>query len=214
MSTSSINEKLTIQALKDHDRVQPKFKSSPLPPDSKEGSKDSVGSKRSPSNYDQTSQKSTARPPPRINFFKLVVATRAWQRLAKNSSIRTAPKQIVRYENTYRTEPDHGKYFAHAQIEQILKETLEKRLKTTKYSPDLCRMLTTELTADIKGKVKAIDTPRYKYVCSVYITENKRQGIEIASRCLWNHNTDSFASYTFKNPTLIAMASVYGVYFE
>lgn len=215
----SVNEKLTIQALKDHDKVQPKFTPTSRGHGSKDGSKVSVSSRRSHPSGDQASQRSdrNGRPPPKINFFKLVVATRAWHRLARRSSMRTSEKvskPTVKYENTYRTEPEEGKVFAPTKVENMMKEMLEKKLKTVKYTPDGCRIIATELTADIKSRVKAMDFPRYKIVCSVMITENKRQGLEIASRSVWNQDTDNFASYTYRNPSLIAVANVYGVYYE
>ena len=174
-------------------------------------------SRRSHPSGDKASQKSerVARPP-RINFFKLVVATRAWQRLAKeksNSRLEKA-KPSVKFENTYKTEPDEGKHFNVTVVESLMKEVLEKRLKTVKYTAENCRLITTELTADIKMKVKELDFPRYKFVCNVHMAENKLQGLEIASRCVWNHNTDNFASYTYRKQSLIAVANVYGVYYE
>lgn len=183
-----------------------------------QGSKVSVSSRRSHPSGDQASQRSdrNGRPPPKINFFKLVVATRAWHRLARKSSMRSekVAKPTVKFENTYRTEPEDGKVFMPTRVENMMKETLERKLRTVKYTPDGCRIIATELTADIKSKVKAMEFPRYKIVCNVIITENKRQGLEIASRCVWNKDTDNFASYTYRNPTLIAVANVYGVYFE
>ena len=180
-----------------------------------QSSKVSTSSKRSHTGSDIIGER-PGRPAPRINLFKLVVATRAWQKLAKTSSHRLSDKSkgTVKYENTYKTEPDVGKHFAVGKVEAMLKETLEKRLNNVKYTPENCRLITTELTADIKIKVKAMEFPRYKLVCNVYITENKQQGLQISSRCMWNHSTDNFASYTYRNPSLIAVANVYGVYFE
>lgn len=184
-----------------------------------QGSKVSQSSRRSHVSGDKASQRSdkNGRPPPKINFFRVVAAAKAWQRMAKtrsNRSDKQPVKPAVRYENSYRTEPEKGKLFAPGKVEDMLKETLERRLKTVKYTAEGSRLLTTELTADIKSKAKAMDFPRYKIVCNVFITENKRQGLEIASRSVWNSETDNFASYTYKNPTLIAVANVYGVYFE
>ncbi|XP_052247358.1 dynein light chain Tctex-type 5-B-like isoform X2 [Dreissena polymorpha] len=214
----SANEKLTLQALKDHDKVHPKLSATPVPPTLKDGSKVSSTSRRSHASGDQSSSRSDRTgKPPRINFFKFVVATRAWHRIAKNSSIAKSSEKlqpVVRYENTYKTDPEKGQYFAPGKVEEMLKDTMEKKLKCVKYSPEKCRLITTELTAEIKSKVKALEFPRYKIVCNVVMTENKRQGLEIASRCVWNHSTDNFASYTYRNATLIAMANVYGVYFE
>jgi polyphosphate kinase len=82
------------------------------------------------------------------------------------------------------------------------------------YSANSCRITTRELCADIKRKVKEMDFPRYKIISEVLITENKQQGIHVSSRSLWNANSDNYASYTFRNATLIAVANVYGIYYE
>ena len=177
----------------------------------------SLSTRRSHASGEHSSSKSDKNGrPPKINFFKLVVATRAWHRLAKNSSSKTSEKSkpVPQFENTYRTEPGDGQHFSATRVEEVLKSTLENRLERVKYSADTVRLLTTEITADIKSKVKAMEFPRFKIVCNVIITENKRQGLEIASRCVWNDGTDNFASYTYKNASLIAVANVYGVYYE
>jgi len=40
---------------------------------------------------------------------------------------------------------------------------------------------------------------RYKYVVQVTLGEVKKQGVRIASRCLWDTNNDNHSSYSFKN---------------
>lgn len=158
--------------------------------------------------------------PPKINFFKFIAATRAWQRQAKERGLQeiNIASETVRsveiVENTYRMEPERGQHFAPVRVEKILSETLHKRLKSVKYSAEGCRITAIELAADIKRKVKEMDFPRYKIVSDVLITENRRQGTLISSRSMWNHNTDNFATYTYRNATLIVVATVYGVYYE
>ncbi len=41
--------------------------------------------------------------------------------------------------------------------------------------------------------------PRYKFVVQVVLGQNKRQGVRVASRCLWDVDNDSHASFSFKN---------------
>ncbi|KAL3856582.1 hypothetical protein ACJMK2_011317 [Sinanodonta woodiana] len=151
---------------------------------------------------------------PKINLFRLVVATQAWQRLARNRSKSQPTAPVVKLENTYRLDPKEGETFPQLKVEQILKTILEFRLSDMMYDPARCKYLTTELTSVIKEKVKALHIPRYKLVCSITLIENSRQDLHIASRCIWNQDTDNFASYTYRNSSLIAVANVYGVYFE
>ena len=40
------------------------------------------------------------------------------------------------------------------------------------------------------------------------------QGAFVASRCLWDTETDNYASFAFKNATLFCVMMVFGVYTE
>ncbi len=44
-----------------------------------------------------------------------------------------------------------------------------------------------------------LNIPRYKIVVQVTIGEVKSQGVRVASRCLWDTESDNYASYSFKN---------------
>ena len=45
----------------------------------------------------------------------------------------------------------------------------------------------------------ALHIPRYKIVLQSIIGEVKGQGTYVASRCLWDSETDNYASYAFRN---------------
>ena len=66
----------------------------------------------------------------------------------------------------------------------------------------------------IKARVKALMIPRYKIICLVQIGELKSQGMRVGSRCLWDEANDTFSSHEFRNKSIYAVASVYGVYYE
>jgi hypothetical protein len=44
-----------------------------------------------------------------------------------------------------------------------------------------------------------VDLPRYKIIVQVVLGEMKNQGARVASRCLWDTDTDNYASVSFKN---------------
>ncbi|KAK3084181.1 hypothetical protein FSP39_009648, partial [Pinctada imbricata] len=150
-----------------------------------------------------------------MTFFRIVAATRAWQRLAKKKK-RTTPAQktVANLENTYKLGPDDGKHFLPDKAEEILKEVFDSRLNGTTYSSEKSKLIATDLAAVVKGKIKALETPRYKIVCNVIIMENKDQSMRIVSRSIWNTDTDSYATYTFRNSSIIAVGYVHAVYFE
>jgi len=59
-----------------------------------------------------------------------------------------------------------------------------------------------------------LNIPRYKVVLQSVIGEVQGQGAFIASRCLWDTEVDSYASYSFKNNVLFCTLMVFGLYLE
>lgn len=172
--------------------------------------------KRNPSSSDSKSQKSVSIAPnrPGINFFRIVAATKAWHRLAKQRAAKRSPKLTPKYENTYRLEPEEGKHFSPDKVELVMKNVIEDHPGLAQYNHIRSKILARDLTERIKEKVKELNFPRYKLVSNVIIMERKDQGVNIASRSVWNQQTDNFASYTYKNSDVIVVAYVHGVYFE
>lgn len=56
--------------------------------------------------------------------------------------------------------------------------------------------------------------PRYKIIVIISIGQIRDQNIRMGSRCLWDDTHDNFSSHIFKNNSLFAAATVFGVYFE
>lgn len=227
---TSSTDKLTIQALKQHDKIHPKFKAttgarasqndSPPPQTKAPGESPrrrttSVVLSEAGGTAESTKNGVNPAKARGMSVFRLVAATRAWQRLAKRKRDQPTPASVpVKYENTYRTEPDEKSRFSPAKVEAILKEVLETRLRHVRYNADQCRRVTTDLVTLIRTRTKTLNLPRYKLVCHVLIMENKGQGSQVASRGLLNADTDSFAAHTYRNSSLVAVAHVHGLYFE
>ncbi|XP_005521150.1 PREDICTED: tctex1 domain-containing protein 4 [Pseudopodoces humilis] len=117
----------------------------------------------------------------------------------------------TRLENTYRIGPDKGCKFDAEQVQRVLEGTLARALGTTVYNPQGSAPLAQSLTELLQNQAKEVVPPRYKLVCHVVLGQ---QSLLVASRGLWDPETDSFASATFSNTSLFAVATVYGVYFE
>ncbi|XP_005111590.1 tctex1 domain-containing protein 1-B [Aplysia californica] len=118
----------------------------------------------------------------------------------------------VKFENTYQLEP--AKRFPYATVRSIIKESMENLLSEEQYRPDFCRDMSKTLSDTIKARVKSLMIPRYKIICLVQIGELKAQGMRVGSRCLWDEANDTFSSHEFRNKSIYAVASVYGVYYE
>jgi hypothetical protein len=100
------------------------------------------------------------------------------------------------------------------EVIKAVKALLDERLKGKKYDSNESAQLSKELCTEIKEKVKEIGAPRHKLVVQVTIGEVQGQGVRIASRCLWDVETDNHASAYYTNPYLYCVAMVFACYYE
>lgn len=100
------------------------------------------------------------------------------------------------------------------EVIKAVKALLDERLKGKRYDSNESAQLSKELCTEIKEKVKEIGAPRHKLVVQVTIGEVQGQGVRIASRCLWDVETDNHASAYYTNPYLYCVAMVFACYYE
>ncbi|KAM4721998.1 dynein light chain Tctex-type 4 [Rhinophrynus dorsalis] len=124
------------------------------------------------------------------------------------------PIKEVQYENTYKTNPDQDCRFNPCRVQKILDSTLSSYLRDTKYNPLTSGQLTQSLSDLIRSKLKDHIPSRYKIVCNVFLGQMGQQGVNVASRSLWDPQNDNFASCTYTNSSLFAVAMVHGLYYE
>ena len=54
---------------------------------------------------------------------------------------------------------------------------------------------------------------RYKIVVEVVIGEQRGEGVRMGSRCLWDSDTDNYASEVYMNDSLFCCTAVFGLYY-
>ncbi|CAH1775094.1 unnamed protein product [Owenia fusiformis] len=121
---------------------------------------------------------------------------------------------IVKVQNTYQMEPTTNNKFNPSRVEKVALSILDTYLDCEDYNGKKMSHLSQTLSEMIKNRVKEMNFPRYKIVCVVTIGQNCGQDFRSASRCLWDRDNDTFATVTFKNSSLFAIANVYATYFE
>uniref|UniRef100_A0A8C2JV45 Tctex1 domain containing 1 n=1 Tax=Cyprinus carpio TaxID=7962 RepID=A0A8C2JV45_CYPCA len=114
------------------------------------------------------------------------------------------PRPAVQMENTCQLSPTR----------RFPVLTVTSYLQEEKYEPELCRQMTKTISEVVKARVKDLMMPRYKIIVIISIGQIRDQNMRMGSRCLWDETHDNFSSHTFKNSSLFATATVYGVYFE
>uniref|UniRef100_A0A2C9KPF0 Uncharacterized protein n=1 Tax=Biomphalaria glabrata TaxID=6526 RepID=A0A2C9KPF0_BIOGL len=155
----------------------------------------------------------TPRPSAGLSVFRLVAAARAWKRMSqKKLAIPEVPQVLL--ENTYRLGPEPQEKFHAHKVELMMDDVLTRYLRHFKYTPDSSKQMCLAISSEVKSRVKGMGFPRYKFVCIVFLFQNKGQGSEVSSRCLWSPGTDSYASCTFQNKQFICVVNVHAVYFE
>merc|ERR1719487_1033963 len=95
---------------------------------------------------------------------------------------------------------------------EIIREVLHSKLEKATYNMETTQLLTRQVSDEIKDRLKDLLLPRYKIVVQVAIGEQRGQGVRMGSRCFWDADTDSYASETYSNESLFAVATAYGVY--
>lgn len=125
------------------------------------------------------------------------------------------PVHRVQLENTYRLGPDEGSVFNVSEANRVIKEVLNSYLDGEQYHANRCRNMAKQLGDVIKSRMQMIKrSERYRIVTIVSLAQNVGQGYQVASRCLWDTNTDRFASVDYSNATIVATVTVYAVYYE
>ena len=119
-----------------------------------------------------------------------------------------------KYLPTYILSPHRDRKFDANVVEKIILTVLEKYLLNQSYDPNVCRELSKTVSDELKSRIKSLNLDRYKLVVLVHIGSVDGQWVEVASRCLMDCQTDNFASSFFKNDSLYAVATVYGMYHE
>lgn len=78
-------------------------------------------------------------------------------------------------------------------------DNIRAALKGARTSRPLPMGIVRLLTTAARAHVADADLPRYKIIVQVVLGEMKNQGVRVASRCLWDTDTDNYASVSFKN---------------
>ena len=107
-----------------------------------------------------------------------------------------------------------GCRFNAARVKALLDDTLEEWFAEKEYDASSASGWTVDVTRAIEERIRDLEFPRYKVVVQVVVGQNKGQGVNAVSRCLWSVETDTWTSSSYKNASLFAVAMAFGVYFE
>ncbi|CAF0939788.1 unnamed protein product, partial [Brachionus calyciflorus] len=144
-------------------------------------------------------------------------------RLSKRNSISSTVEHLShtyynqnmhKLENTYRLGPGEGQKFNVSKVQKLVNDILSNHLENVKYEPNKCKDLVQLLSEEIKTRIKSIIFRRYKLIVNLTIGQNDGNSIIVASRSLWNADTDNGCTVQYKNSTLFAVATIFATYYD
>ncbi|KPA85432.1 hypothetical protein ABB37_01737 [Leptomonas pyrrhocoris] len=107
-----------------------------------------------------------------------------------------------------------AKFSVHA-VESVIHEVCESMVGPGRlYVYEEAQPLIKDLCAEVQQRLVRLGYERYKLVTHATVTEAANQGMRIASRCLWDPETDNYAAYTYSNEYMHVSVAVFGVYWE
>jgi hypothetical protein len=118
-------------------------------------------------------------------------------------------------ENTFQLEPKEDERFLPGAVRRIVQDVIQEKLENSTYEHISAQSTAVEVCGLIRQRIKSqLKIPRFKFAVQVVLAENKGQGLRVCSKALWDDQYDNYSTYTYTINNLIAVAMVFGCYFE
>ncbi|NWS60173.1 TC1D2 protein, partial [Chunga burmeisteri] len=115
--------------------------------------------------------------------------------------------------NTYSLRPGLQRRFKSSIVKECIHAILKEKLANVQYIPEEMPQLTKSLSETIKDRLKEEGFDRYKMVVQVVIGEQRGEGVNMAARCFWDADTDSYAHDVFMNESLFCVVAAFGCFY-
>merc|ERR1712194_16947 len=127
--------------------------------------------------------------------------------------------------------------FRKATVTALLTDVLRTRLNGVVYHAEGINVLAKQVSDEIKERLRELTTreeetapaeqggggggtggggggldSRYKLVAQVFLLEQRGQGVRLGHRCLWDPDCDAYATASYQNEHIFAVATAYGIY--
>lgn len=112
------------------------------------------------------------------------------------------------------TLPAAHQKFSKPEVEKVVRSVCDEMIGEGKYSVEESSLLIKDACNEIQQRVLRLGYTRYKIVTHAVIAESAQQGLRVASRCLWDPETDNYASVSISTETMHVSIVVFGLYWE
>ncbi|GJQ85646.1 hypothetical protein Trydic_g20195 [Trypoxylus dichotomus] len=114
--------------------------------------------------------------------------------------------------STYQIKPKLSDKFKANPVKELIHNILNDTLRGQIYDPKSAKKWTISIANKLNDGVKKLEMKRYKHVVQVTLGENKGAGVKSGVRCLWDAETDGYASDIFINDTIFSVVVVFAIY--
>ncbi|KAM9183966.1 dynein light chain Tctex-type protein 2B isoform 1-T2 [Mergus octosetaceus] len=115
--------------------------------------------------------------------------------------------------DAHRLRPGLRPRFKSSTVKECIHAILKEKLADAQYVPEEVPQLTKSLSEIIKDRLKEEGFDRYKMVVQVVIGEQRGEGMNMAARCFWDADTDSYAHDVFVNDSLFCVVAAFGCFY-
>ena len=123
-------------------------------------------------------------------------------------------RRLLRYENTYRMEPNGNSKLDLARARCLIKNVLELSIAGYNYDADHAKQFSIILAERIRHQLKQLSLLCYKIVTQVSIGQKKGQGLFMTSQCLWDTRWDNYITITKETASAYVTVTVFFIYTE
>ena len=123
-------------------------------------------------------------------------------------------RRLIRYENTYRMEPDSNHKLDIGQLRRIATNVINTAIYGYKYDANRVKKFSSGIAERVRNDIKQLSFSRYKTIVQVIVGQKKGQELLVASRCLWDLQWDRHLTITRETAYAYITLIIFLVYTE
>lgn len=101
------------------------------------------------------------------------------------------------------------------EVKQMINPIIQRVIdRQNEYDCDKCTQLSKDLSQIIKDAMKSLNYDQYKYVVQVVLGHCQDENVMMTCRCLWDIETDNYASYVYSNTKIFCAVTVFGLFYN
>ena len=123
-------------------------------------------------------------------------------------------RRLIRYENTYRMDPNDENRVDLARLRRVASSVIETAIGGYKYDANQGKQFSLALADRVRSQIKQLPFARHKAVVQVVLGQKKGQDLRVASRCMWDLKVDRHMTITKETNDAYVSVTIFLIYVE